>query len=275
MKGRIYVLGLGPGAKDARTEEFVRAIEESQVVITYKTYAELITDLLSGKEVIIANMKEELLRAKLAIMKALEGKVVSIVSSGDPQVFGMASPTLELACLSGVDVDIRVIPGVTAALAASARLGAPLSHDFAVVSLSDLLTPRDEIIEKVRKAAEADFVIALYNPINPILTSHALAEISRFRKPSTPVGIVRGVYREGEWGIITTLGEWRKYQEEINMVTTLIVGNSRSYVCNGLIITPRGYDNKYELDRHAQEIRDHYGSGSCSCRQGCGPRVEE
>lgn len=274
MKGKIYVLGLGPGAKEARTEEFVRAIRESQVVITYRTYAELIRDLLQGKEVIVANMKEELLRAKLAILEALEGKTVSIVSSGDPQVFGMASPTLELACLSGADVEVRVIPGVTAALAAAARIGAPLSHDFAVVSLSDLLTPREEIVEKVRKAAEADFVIALYNPINPILTAQVLDEVSRYRKPSTPLGIVRGVYRDSEWSVVTTLGEWRKYQDQINMVTTLIVGNSKSYVCNGLIITPRGYDNKYELDRHAQEIRDHHGSSGSRRSQGIGPSVE-
>ena len=273
-RGKIYILGLGPGDKLNRTEAFVRAIKESDVVITYKTYADLMKDLLEGKEVITANMKEELLRAKVAIEKALQGKTVAVVSSGDPQVYGMASPTLELACVGGFDVDIIVVPGVTAALAAASLLGAPLANDFAVISLSDLLTPREEILLRVRKAAEGDFVIALYNPISKPLLLEAMRIISEHRKPETPVGIVRGAYREGEKRILTTLGSWEAYLDEINMVTLILVGNSRTYICRNLMITPRGYDNKYELARYAQEIRDNDGTGCSSGGEGRGTGTE-
>jgi precorrin-3B C17-methyltransferase len=273
-KGKIYILGLGPGDRPNMTEAFLKAIQESDVIVTYKTYAELIKDLTHGKEVITANMKEELMRAKTAIEKALQGKTVAVVSSGDPQVYGMASPTLELLCLGKFDVEVKVVPGVTAALAVSALLGAPLSHDFAVISLSDLLTPREEILRKVRFAAEADFVIALYNPINPVLLMEAVKEISRFRSPSTPVGIVKAAGRENEWKVITTLREWENYLDHINMVTTLIVGNSRTYTCGDLMITPRGYGDKYELHRYVEAIRNNDGVGSGGSEQGGGTLVK-
>ncbi|BBD72435.1 precorrin-3B C(17)-methyltransferase [Sulfodiicoccus acidiphilus] len=246
-RGKIYLLGTGPGSPDLRTLRTVEALKESDVVVTYRTYAQLIGDLLGGKEVVTADMKEELFRARIAIEKAQEGKVVSLVSSGDPQVYGMASPTMEMMCRRGVDLDVEVVPGVTAATAAAAKLGAPLAMDFAAVSLSDLLTPREEILRKVDRAAEADFELVFYNPISHSLLKEAMQVVSKYRVPSTPVGLVRGVYRPEEKVILTTLGEWQSHLNEVNMVTTLIVGNSRTYVCNGRMITPRGYDRRYRF----------------------------
>jgi precorrin-3B C17-methyltransferase len=263
-RGKIYIVGLGPGDRANMTEAFLKVIRESDVIVTYKTYAELIKDLTVGKEVITANMKEELLRAKVAIEKALEGRTVAVVSSGDPQVYGMASPVLELLCLGGFDVEVEVLPGVTAALAASSLFGAPLSHDFAVISLSDLLTPREEILRKVELASEGDFVIVLYNPINPNLLREAMRVIAKHRSPRTPVGIAKAVGRDNQWIALTTLGEWESYSDQINMVTTIIVGNSRTYTCGRLMITPRGYGNKYELARYVEEVRNNHRSGGGS-----------
>ncbi|BAB66913.1 precorrin-3B C(17)-methyltransferase [Sulfurisphaera tokodaii] len=246
MAGKIYIIGIGPGDEKNRTLRMLEAIKESDVIIAYTTYADLIKDLTDGKEVITARMKEELYRAKMAIKKALEGHTVALVSSGDPQVYGMAPPTLEMMCANNVNVDFEIIPGVTAALAAAARLGSPLSMDFAVISLSDLLVPAEEILHRVRKAAEGDFVIALYNPINKPLLLKAMEIIAEYRKGETPVGIVKGAYRENEEVIVTTLSEWKKYLDKINMVTMMIIGNSRSYICNGKIITPRGYTSRYD-----------------------------
>lgn len=246
MAGKIYIIGIGPGDKNNRTLRMLEAIKESDVIVAYTTYAELIKDLTDGKEVITAKMKEELYRAKVAIKKALEGHTVALISSGDPQVYGMASPALEMMCQNNVSVDVEIIPGVTASLASAARLGSPLSMDFAVISLSDLLVPADEILIRVQKAVEGDFVIALYNPINKPLLMRAMEIIEKYRKKDTPVGLVKGAYRDNEEVIVTTLEEWRKYLDKINMVTTMIIGNSRSYICNGKIITPRGYTSRYD-----------------------------
>jgi len=246
MGGKIYIVGIGPGDKGNRTLRMIGAIKESDVIVAYTTYAELIKDLIDGKEVITARMKEELYRAKVAIKKALEGHIVSLISSGDPQVYAMASPTLEMICANKVNVGVEIIPGVTASLASAAKLGAPLSMDFAVISLSDLLVSADEILFKVKKAVEGDFVIAFYNPINKPLLLKAMDIVSQHRKGDTPVGIVKGAYRENEEVIVTTLADWQKYLDKINMVTTIIVGNSKSYICNGKIITPRGYTSRYD-----------------------------
>ncbi|BCU70893.1 precorrin-3B C(17)-methyltransferase [Stygiolobus caldivivus] len=248
MKGKLFIVGTGPGAPPVRTFRMVEAIKQSDVIVAYTTYAKLVGDLVDGKEVITARMKEELLRARVAIQKALEGKTVSLISSGDPQVYGMASPALEMMCKNNVDLDVEIVPGVTAALAASARLGSPLAMDFASISLSDLLVPAEEILHRVRKAVEGDFVIALYNPINKPLLEKAMSIIAEWRKPETPIGIVKSAYREDEEVVVTTLSDWKKYEGIINMITTIIVGNSRSYICNGKIITPRGYDRRYNFE---------------------------
>jgi precorrin-3B C17-methyltransferase len=246
--GKLYIVGIGPGDKKLRTLIAQEILERSNVVVGYNTYLKLISDVLDNKkEVIGAKMKEELFRAKTAIEKAINGNIVSLVSSGDPQVYGMAGLVFDLIARKNIDLEVEVIPGVTAALAAAAKLGSPLSLDFVVISLSDLLIPQDEILRKVEKAAEGDFVIVIYNPINEDLLKRAMSVIIKYRKSSTPVGIVKSAYRYNEKVIITTLSEWQNYINEIDMVTTIIVGNSLSYQYKKYIITPRGYERKYEL----------------------------
>ncbi len=159
----------------------------------------------------------------------------------------MAGLVLDLIARRGLELDVEVVPGVTAALAAAARLGSPLSLDFAVISLSDRLIPAGEILHRVARAAEADFVLALYNPINRDLLVEAMGVISRYRRGDTPVGIVRNAYRDGEWVVITTLSSWGEYVDEVDMSTTIIVGNSSTYRYGKYMITPRGYERKYGL----------------------------
>jgi len=247
--GRLYVVGVGPGDSRLRTQASVEALRRASTVIGYRTYVDLVRDLLEGKAVYSFNMREELKRAELALVHAFDkGEVVALVSDGDPQVYGMASPTLELACVYGYDLGgVEVVPGVTAAVAAGARLGAPLSMDFAVVSLSDLLVPAEQILARVEKAAEGDFVIVFYNPINKSLLVKAMAVVARYRSPSTPVGLVKSAYREGERVVTTELGRWLEHLDEVDMRTTIVVGNSQSYVCGGRFITPRGYLSKYKV----------------------------
>jgi precorrin-3B C17-methyltransferase len=245
--GKLYIVGIGPGSKEQRTILAQRVLGESDVIIGYNTYLRLINDVLDGKEVIGAKMREELFRAKTAIDKATENKTVSLVSSGDPQIYGMAGLVFDLIARRRIDLEVEVIPGVTAALASASRLGSPLSMDFAVISLSDLLVPHEEILNRVKKAVEGDFVIVFYNPINESLLNKAMDIIAGKRKPETPVGIVKAAYRENEKVIITDLSSWVEYEGEIDMVTTIIVGNSITYRYKNYIITPRGYERKYEL----------------------------
>ncbi|TRM73100.1 precorrin-3B C(17)-methyltransferase, partial [Sulfolobus sp. B5] len=172
---------------------------------------------LNGKkEVIVARMKEEIFRANTAIEKALEdNNNVALVSSGDPQIYGMAGLVFDIIAKKKIDLEVEVIPGVTAALAAAAKLGSPLSLDFVVISLSDLLIPADEILKKVTKASEGDFTIVFYNLINKKLLLQSMEIVSKHRKPDTPVGIVKSAYRDEEKVIITTLSSWKEHLEEI------------------------------------------------------------
>ncbi|AGJ61592.1 precorrin-3B C(17)-methyltransferase [Saccharolobus islandicus] len=247
--GKLYIVGIGPGSKEQRTIKAQEVLEKSNVIIGYNTYLRLISDVLDGKkEVIGARMKEEIFRANTAIEKALESdNIVSLVSSGDPQVYGMAGLVFDLISRRNLDLDVEVIPGVTAALAAAARLGSPLSLDFVVISLSDLLIPREEILHKVTKAAEADFVIVFYNLINENLLIEVMDIVSKHRKPNTPVGLVKSAYRNNENIVITTLSSWKEHMNEIGMTTTMIIGNSLTYSYKNYMITPRGYERKYEL----------------------------
>ncbi|ABO08944.1 precorrin-3B C(17)-methyltransferase [Pyrobaculum calidifontis] len=245
MGGKIYVVGIGPGHPSQRTFAAIDAIAKSEVVVGYETYIKLVEDLLGGKEVVSAKMRQEVYRAEVSIAKALEGKTVALVSDGDPQVFGMAPLLFEMLAKRGISVDVEVVPGVTAALAAGARLGSPLGSDFVVLNLSPLLTPEDVILHRALKAAEGDFVIALYNPIDSGLLRRVLEVVKAVRGPSTPVGVVKNAYREGEAVKITTLGEVDV--DEVDMRTILIVGNSETFVWGSYMITPRGYSRKYRL----------------------------
>ncbi len=233
------MVGLGPGDRDLLTPQALEAINYADVVIGYKTYLELVEDLLEGKDVISTGMRKETDRAKAALSLAKEGKVVALVSSGDPGVYGMAGITLELA---GEDVEVEIIPGVTAATAVAAALGAPLMHDFAVISLSDLLTPWVKIMTRLEAAGLGDYVVVLYNPRSKGRQTQieAAREILLWHKsPDTPVGIVRRAKRGKEEVVLTTLGDMLK--EEIDMLTTVVIGNSQTRVENGRMLTPRGY----------------------------------
>jgi precorrin-3B C17-methyltransferase len=221
-----------------------KAIEEADVVIGYKTYIELVKDIIKPDvEVIAGTMGREVDRAKAAVKKARANKAVAVISSGDPGVYGMAGVVLEAAAFEDANIPIDVIPGVTAATAAAAKLGAPLVSDFAVISLSDLLTPWGLIEKRLKAAAEADFAIVLYNPkslgrTEPLTKAYEI--LLKYRSPDTPVGIVRQAGRDGEETEITHLKKLLTCK--VDMVTTIIVGSSITRVVNQQMVTPRGYD---------------------------------
>jgi precorrin-3B C17-methyltransferase len=243
-RGRISVVGIGPGSLEHLTPKARSEIEAADVVVGYGTYIKLIQSIVKKNvEVVSGTMGKEVERAQIAVNKAKEGKKVVMVSSGDPGVYGMAGIVLEVAAQEKTPVPVEVIPGVTAATAASAILGAPLVSDFAVISLSDLLTPWEKIERRLEAAASADFSIVLYNPqsqgrIEPLAKAYEI--MLKHIKPDTPVGIVRQAGREGEQYVITTLKEMLNC--EIDMVTTIVVGNSATKVVNGKMVTARGYD---------------------------------
>ncbi|MCR4442807.1 MAG: precorrin-3B C(17)-methyltransferase [Peptococcaceae bacterium] len=241
-KGRVFAVGLGPGSPGHMTGEVLKAIQASEAVIGYHVYLELIEGLLAGKEVFASGMRRELERCEKALALAREGKTVSLVSGGDPGVYGMAGPLLEINGKQTEPVEIEVVPGVTAACMAGAVLGAPLMHDTALISLSDLLTPREMIKKRLRLAAEGDFVTVLYNPGSASRSGYvkwARDIFLEYRKKETPVGIVRNAARENQEKWIATLGELADYS--VDMFTLVIIGNSRTYCSGGRMITPRGY----------------------------------
>lgn len=219
-------------------------IESADVVVGYGTYIKLVQAIVKeDTEVISGTMGKEVERAQIAVNKAKEGKRVVMVSSGDPGVYGMAGIVLEVTAKEKASVPVEIIPGVTAATAASAILGAPLVSDFAVISLSDLLTPWEKIERRLEAAAQADFSIVLYNPqsqgrIEPLAKAYEI--MMRHIKPDTLVGIVRQAGREGETATVTTLKDMLNC--DINMVTTIVIGNSATKLVNGKMVTERGYD---------------------------------
>lgn len=221
------------------------ALAEAEIVIGYKTYIKLIEGLLAEHQLVEGTgMRKELERAARAVELAGHGYKVAVVSSGDPGIYGMAGVVLEvLHSRSGTEgIQVEVIPGVSAANAAAAVAGAPLMHDTAYISLSDLLTPRELIVKRVELAAQGDFVIALYNPKSkgrPDFIYQVQNLLLKHRQPETPVAVVRNAGRAGESLVLTTLAAFT--DEEIDMFTTVIIGNSQSYVRNGHLITPRGY----------------------------------
>ncbi len=223
------------------------AIQESQVIVGYKTYIDLLGALTDGKEIISSGMMEEIKRAQYAIEKARGGEKVCIISGGDSGVYGMAGLVLELLKKDDLKrLKIEIIPGIIAATASAALLGAPLMHDFAVISLSDLLTDLNLIKRRIELAAKADFVVVLYNPksakrIAPF--KKACGILLKYKSPSTPVGIVQNAFRIGQEVSVTTLRNLSSFKK-INMVTTIVIGNSKTYVKDNYLITPRGYHFK-------------------------------
>jgi cobalt-precorrin 5A hydrolase/precorrin-3B C17-methyltransferase len=241
-KGRVYIVGLGPGSREHLTPRAKNVLRGVDVVVGYKGYLEYIREYLVGKEVISRGMGGEVERAKIALEMANQGKDVAVVSSGDPGIYAMASVVLECASKASLNHGVEVVPGVTAASAAAASLGAPLGHDFAVISLSDLLTPWEVIEKRLRAAAKGDFCIVLYNPRSRGRRGHlrrAVDVLKEHMKPSTPVGIVKNAMRDGEEVIVTTLNELP--EERVDMLSIVIIGNSESFIHHSWIITPRGY----------------------------------
>ncbi len=238
---KLYVVGIGPGEAAQLTPKAAAALTHCQVVAGYSLYLSQIEPLLEGKERIATGMTGEVERCSLAIQAALSGKTVAVVSGGDPGVYGMAGLVLELAA-SHPTLTVEVIPGVTAATAAAAVLGAPLGHDFVVVSLSDRLTSRGSIEQRLRLAAQGDFIICIYNPAShtrPDTLQWACDILLKELVDTTPCGIVRQVGREGESSTILTLRQLR--DTAVDMSTTVIIGSRSTKVLGNRLVTPRGY----------------------------------
>jgi len=249
VKGKVYVVGIGPGSLFYITPKAIKAIREADVIIGYKTYINQIESLIKDKRVFAYGMTEEVKRAKNAIEYALKGMIVSVVSGGDPGVYGMAGLIFEILAQNNLEVEVEVIPGISAFNAASSKVGAPIMNDFACISLSDRLTSWDEIEKRLEYAAKSDFVIILYNPKSSKRRENltkAKGIILKYRDNNTPVAIVKNVTREGEEVFLTTLEEMVSYPVDMN--TTIIIGNSQSYIYKNTIITPRGYRRKYEKE---------------------------
>lgn len=247
--GLIHVVGTGPGSLQNMTPEAVKCLEESDIVIGYSTYLDLITPYLEGKKVISSSMMQEVQRCTAAFEEAEAGATVSLVSGGDPGIYAMAGLIFEIARERNSNVEINVVAGIAALNSCAARLGAPLMHDFAAISLSDLLTPWEVIEKRLDAAAAADFVMILYNPKSKKRARHIVTAreiLLKYRSADTPVGIVTASTRENEEITVTTLGEM--LDKEINMQSSVLIGNSTTFVWKGKIITPRGYKNKYTLN---------------------------
>ncbi|MHC4269131.1 MAG: precorrin-3B C(17)-methyltransferase [Planctomycetota bacterium] len=236
------MVGIGPGNREHMSIRAIEVLENSDCIIGYKTYINLIKELVEGKELISSSMRKEIDRAALAVEKAASGKVVSVISSGDPGVYGMAGLVLEVVKISNHNVPVEVVPGIPSENASAALLGAPLMHDHVTISLSDLLTPWDVIEKRIRLAAEGDFVVVLYNPKSSERKwqIEKTLEILLSKKPSdTPVGIVKSAMRKKQDIIITKLGD--VLEHPIDMTTILIVGNSTTFVFGNYMVTKRGY----------------------------------
>lgn len=239
----LNVVGIGPGAWNKMTIEAAEALQCSDTIIGYTVYIDLVKEHLPGKEFLSTPMKKEVERCVMAFEEAEKGKTVSMVCSGDAGVYGMSGLMYEVG-ERYPDVKLRIIPGVTAALGGGAVLGAPLIHDFCLISLSDLLTPMEKIEKRLQAAAEADFCIVLYNPSSHKRKDYlqkACDILMQYRKQETVCGIVENIGRDGETSRVLTLGELRN--TDVNMFTTVFIGNSQTKNLNGKMVTPRGYKN--------------------------------
>ena len=245
----MTIVSIGPGDPRYLVAKARMALKQAKVIVGYKTYLDLIDpELIVEKEIISTGMKGEIRRCSMAIEKALEGKDTAVVSSGDAGIYGMAGLVLELIAEQDLldRVEIEVIPGIPALSAAAALLGAPLMHDFAVISLSDLMTPWEVIRQRVEAAVKADFVLVIYNPRSKkrVWQLEKVRDlILKHRSRDTPVGIVRNAARKGETAQITTLSQMD--EASVDMLSILLVGNSGTRVIGNKMVTPRGYLEKY------------------------------
>lgn len=240
---KLYVVGIGPGAYEKMTIEAAEALKNSDVIIGYTVYVDLVKEHFAGKEFLTTPMKKEVERCKMAFEEAMKGKTVSMICSGDAGVYGMAGLMYEVG-MNYPEVELSVIAGVTAATGGAAVLGAPLIHDFCLISLSDLLTPWEKIETRLLDAAHGDFVICLYNPSSKKRHDYlqkACDLMLKYKSEETVCGIVGNIGRDGESEKVMTLKELRDTQ--VNMFTTVFIGNSQTKNINGKMVTPRGYKN--------------------------------
>lgn len=238
--GKLYVIGIGPGGLDEMTLRAVKAIEECDIIVGYTKYIEMVKDLIKDKEIFKTGMRGEEERCREAL-ELSKDKKVALISTGDSGIYGMAGLILEMR----KDENVEIIPGITASSAAGSVLGAPLMHDNCNISLSDLMTPYEDIKKRVRLAAEGDFVISLYNPKSkgrPHYLRECVDIIKEFREDTTPIAVVRNALREGESKEIFTLKDFN--DEVVDMFSIVIIGNSKSYIKDGYFVTPRGYKIK-------------------------------
>ena len=240
---KIYVVGIGPGAYEKMTIEAAEALKNSDVIIGYTVYVDLVKNHFPGKEFLTTTMKKEEERSVMAFDEAMKGKVVSMICSGDAGVYGMAGLMYEVG-INYPEVELEIIPGVTAATGGAAVLGAPLIHDFCLISLSDLLTPWEKIETRLVDAAHADFVICLYNPSSKKRHDYLMKAcdlMMQYKGEETVCGIVGNIGRDGESMKVMTLSELR--ETPVDMFTTVFIGNSQTKNINGKMVTPRGYRN--------------------------------
>lgn len=237
----LYVVGIGPGDYQNMTLEAEAVLKESEVITGYTVYVNLIREHFPGKEYIVTGMKQEKERCRLALEAAADGKQTAVVCSGDAGVYGMAGILMEMGS-DYPQVEIRVVAGVTAALSGAAVLGAPVGHDFAVISLSDLMTPWEKIQKRLEGAAMADFIICLYNPSSRKRKDYlkrACEIVLKYQSPDTVCGYVKNIRREGQQKKLLSLSELLNTQ--VDMFTTVFIGNSQTKKIGDQMVTPRGY----------------------------------
>ena len=238
---KIFVVGIGPGEYEQMTIRAVNALQSCDVIVGYTVYVDLVKEHFAEKEFLTTPMRREVERCRMAFEEAKKGRSVAMICSGDAGVYGMAGLMLEIG-QEYPDIPVEVIPGVTAALGGGAVLGAPLIHDFCLISHSDLLTPWEKIEKRLLAAAEADFVVCLYNPSSKKRHDYlekACDLMMRYKSPETVCGIVSNIGREGETGRVMSLKELR--DTRVDMFTTVFVGNSQTAAIDGKMVTPRGY----------------------------------
>lgn len=238
---KIFVVGIGPGEYEQMTIRAVNALQSCDVIVGYTVYVDLVKEHFAEKEFLTTPMRREVERCRMAFEEAKKGRSVAMICSGDAGVYGMAGLMLEIG-QEYPDIPVEVMPGVTAALGGGAVLGAPLIHDFCLISLSDLLTPWEKIEKRLLAAAEADFVVCLYNPSSKKRHDYlekACDLMMRYKSPETVCGIVSNIGREGETGRVMSLKELR--DTRVDMFTTVFVGNSQTTAIDGKMVTPRGY----------------------------------
>ena len=255
MTGKLYIVGVGPGHHDHMTFKAKQVIDESDTIVGYETYVNLVQDLIEGKTIHRYAMTQEVERARQCIDLAKSGKIVSLVSSGDPGIYGMAGLIYETLAESDWDpkdgLQVEIIPGISALNSCASIIGSPLMTDFAVVSMSDLLVPWEIIIKRVEAAAQGDFVIVIYNPASK-KRIHQLEDarkiLLKYRKSTTPVAIIKGAFRDSETIVMTNLEDLPNHSDQLGMISTVIIGNSSTYTYKDLMINPRGYKSKYNLE---------------------------